>query len=125
MKKKQPNLQAVKVKISEYFKECDRVNSESPQKIVRPYTMSGLCSHIGIMRDEFTKLEAREEYKPALAKAKLRIENYIEENVLTGKITATSAMCSLKYNFGWTDKPQKDGQSDLIVNFGTNAEYSE
>ena len=112
-------------KIGVYFTRCDDLNVENSTKLVKPYTISGLCSHLGVSRDEFGKLEKNKCLAQTIIMAKLRIENFIEENVLSGRIAAASAVPTLKYNFGWTDKPLKDAAAEeIVVDFGGLEDFS-
>ena len=46
----------------------------------------------------------------------MKIEAFIEENALAGRISANAAQNSLKYSFGWNEKEkvQEDGKSITV-----------
>lgn len=113
-------------KISDYFIFCDSENAQNQTKITKCYTLSGLCFYLGITREDIDKLSENKNSSNMISNAKLKIENFIEENLLVGKISASSAILSLKYNFNWTTRIQKDNdRGDIYVDFGANPEYSE
>jgi len=89
-------------KINEYFKYCDGYE--------KPYTVSGLCIYLDITKETLLNYENKKEFFSTIKKAKLKIENWVEENSLMGKVNPTAAIFNLKNNFGWKDKqePQTD-----------------
>ena len=112
--------------INNYFKLCDSENEKNQAKLVKCYTLSGLCCYLGISRGDIDILIKNKLSEHIISSAKLIIENFIEENLLNGKISASSAVIVLKYNFNWTDKVQKETDNgDIYVDFGMNPEYSE
>lgn len=111
--------------IENYFKYCDGENEKVKPKFIKPYTLSGLCCHLGISRSDIDVLLTNNKSKHTVSNAKLRIENFIEENLLNGRISAASGVIALKYNFNWTDKAQKDANSGETYDVAMNPEYSE
>ena len=112
--------------IENYFKLCDVENEKNQTKIVKCYTVSGLCLYLGITRSDIDVIIKNIKSKHIIANANLVIENFIEENLLNGKISASSAIMVLKYNFNWTDKVTKDDDdTEIYIDFGMNPEYSE
>lgn len=93
----------------EYFANCDELNL---QKLKKPYTVSGLCLHLGITRAELEKLSKKRRLSKICKETFLKIESFIEENALLGALANNPALYSLKYNFGWTDKPQKASEEE-------------
>ncbi|MDR1392199.1 MAG: DNA-packaging protein [Clostridiales bacterium] len=83
-------------KIEEYFKLCQNTN--------KPFTISGLCLYLKIEKLDFLKYLEIEKTSFAAKNAKTRIENWIEENALSGKLNSTMAIFVLKSIFGWSDK---------------------
>ncbi len=102
--------------IDGYFAECDAVNEERGG-LVKPYTLSGLLCYLGITREEYRKMLTVKKYAAVLNKAAMRIESYIEENVLTGELSVNAGANSLKYNFGWGEKthPQPEPNSSSVT----------
>lgn len=99
-------------KVDEYFDWCDAqtqiITGEKGQiKVIRkPYTVSGLALFLDVDRKTLFNYEDKEAFFPAIKKAKLRIENWLEERALTGEVQPISAIFNLKNNFGWTDKQE-------------------
>jgi hypothetical protein len=108
-------------KIDEYFEYCEK------KKI--PYTVMGLAFALGFnSRQTLSNYEKYDHHKDieeeqkiliahTIKKAKLKIEEYLEENLITGKQVA-GTIFNLKNNFGWVDRPNKNrtGQLILIIN---------
>lgn len=97
----------LRLKIDEYFNRCDMAN-ENQGKVIKPYTLSGLLCHLNLSSEELSELCSVRELRKIINSAKLRIESHIEENALNGKLSGTAAINSLKCNFGWNEKAQKD-----------------
>lgn len=97
-------------KCDEYFRACDTENAGNKMK--RPYTVSGLCFYLGIGRDELFKLAKKRSHADLCREVMLKIESFIEENALLGALANNPALYCLKYNFGWTDKPQRAEESE-------------
>jgi len=93
--------------IEKYFSMCDAEN-EAEKKIVKPYTLSGLMCHLGICAEELDALSESRAARRIILAAKLKIEAFIEENALSGKLSGTAAINSLKCRFGWKEKNAKD-----------------
>lgn len=100
-------------RIEEYFLMCDRINN-SPEKNEKdkgkpkkPYTLTGLLFHLDMSAKELDELSKNRGLGKIIAGAKRRIEAYIEENCLTGNLSATAAFNSLKEHFGWSTKNEE------------------
>lgn len=65
-------------------------------------TMSGLALALGVDRKTITNYANKDEYFPAIKKARDMVENALERH-LYGK-NVTGAIFNLKNNFGWADK---------------------
>ena len=107
MNKKNERFIDLEQRINDYFLYCDAVN-ESKEKMVKPYTLSGLLCYIGVSRQEFEKISKTKRYQKLISRAKSKIEAFIEENALTGELSISAATNSLKYNFGWGDTRHAD-----------------
>jgi hypothetical protein len=96
--------------INGYFIWCDEqkeviTNSKGEIKTIsKPYTISGLCVYLGISKDAWNNYSSVDIFIDITAMAKLKVENYVEENSLNGKINPIMSIFNLKNNFGWTDK---------------------
>ncbi|MBE6680878.1 MAG: hypothetical protein E7600_01155 [Ruminococcaceae bacterium] len=107
MNKKNERFIDLEQRINDYFLYCDAVN-ESKEEMVKPYTLSGLLCYIGISRQEFEKISKTKRYQKLISRAKSKIEAFIEENALTGELSISAATNSLKYNFGWGEKADRN-----------------
>ena len=89
-----------------YFSQCDEMNSyyEPKASIVKPYTLSGLLCELGMSREAFRSLSKTREGRRFADYVLMRIEAFIEENALAGRISSSAAASSLKYSFGWNEK---------------------
>lgn len=80
--------------VNAYFDEADEVTA--------PYTIAGLCLHIGYTRDMFLRNSHSTELGEILSQARLLIEQQLETRLATsGK--PTGAIFALK-NLGWSDR---------------------
>lgn len=125
------SAKALQEKIDEYFDECDNRTTKVITKagiIVdmpdpRPYTITGLALALGTNRQTLLNYEERAEYFDAIKKAKLRVENYVEESLWTPKITS-GVIFNLKNNFGWVDKQNVEHSGETTQNVNTNMDLS-
>ena len=81
--------------ISKYFEECDTNN--------KPYTISGLAYALDMTRQSIINYEKDELFFDTIKKAKLKVEQQLEENALIGKGNSTFTIFNLKNNFEWKD----------------------
>lgn len=110
---------------SDYFRECDQGRPSAAcdkcdtyfgdakcdtcvKKLTRPYTLSGLCLALDITKKEFEMLKTNANYSGEVEMALLKIEAFIEENSISGRINGTLALAILRENFGWGEKPPAD-----------------
>lgn len=96
----------LELKIKEYFELCDKKNAEDEKekKSVKPYTLTGLLYHLDMSADELEELSKSRKLSRTIGSAKRKIEAYIEENALNGRLSPTAAINSLKEHFGWNEK---------------------
>ncbi len=91
-------------RVQDYFSLCDEEN--------KPYTLAGICVHLGISREKAKKYLACEydtenaRFSEVLRLAFLKVEAYAEENLFSAK-SATGTIFSLRNNFGWIDKREQ------------------
>ena len=105
-------------KIAGYFAMCDRENliEERDKKTKRPYTLTGLLCWLDMSETELSELEAVSRYhRRVIGGAKRRIEAYIEENSLAGRLSATASINSLKEHFGWQSKDNEEDTDAFSV----------
>jgi len=85
----------LQVKIDEFF------DDESPAR-----SITGLCYYLGFAsRQSFYDMEEREEFTYTIKKARLRIEMFYEECLMTKP--PAGAIFALK-NLGWSDRQEID-----------------
>lgn len=84
-------------KIDDYFKQCDYSD--------RPYTITGLALALDMDRRTLLNYGEKEEFFPTIKKAKLRVENYLEERLIRDT-SCTGIIFNLKNNYGWKDKQE-------------------
>lgn len=101
-----------------YFEQCDEgreveVYDKTRQTVVKmkqsiPYTVPGLAVSLGFCdKQSLIDYAEREEFSFTVKKAKARIEQQRNENMLTGDTVAATSIFDLKNNFGWTDRSQE------------------
>ena len=86
---------------------CDNENllTSADKKTKRPYTLTGLLCWLDMSEAEFLSLEKTSRcHRRIIDGAKRKIEAYIEENALAGRLSATASINSLKEHFGWQAK---------------------
>ena len=99
-------------KTNEYFECGGRVIAGD----VRLYTVSGLCLWLGITRTTLCDYENNARFSDTVKRAKMRIENNLEELAELGLINASVSIFSLKNNFRWTDKTDVQLYGELKAN---------
>lgn len=91
-----------------YFAKCDEEK--------RPYSLSALCLALNITKRRFMALREDQDFSEAVEMSLLRIEAYIEENSMAGRINGTLALAVLKENFGWGEKtPQATERVEVLL----------
>lgn len=123
MAKKRKTIEDYRRLAEEYFDECDRANAVCSEKtpLARPYTLSGLLYALGLDRENFKRLEDTREGRPFVRNVLTRIEAFIEENALSGRISATAASNSLKYSLGWNDKDRASDTGNISISLSETA----
>ena len=108
-------IEEFNTKVAEYFNMCDSteigikvITNEISVPYYKPYTITGLCLYLDISRETLNNYEAIPEFLDTIKKAKNKIENYVEENSLMGRLNPTVSIFNLKNNFGWKDKTEVD-----------------
>lgn len=87
--------------VDAYFEDCESNG--------RPLTISGLAIALDTTRQTLIDYETREEFSDTIKKAKLRIENWTEEQLFTSSKTA-GIIFNLTNNFGWSNKLKEKQQ---------------
>lgn len=97
------SVKEVEDKIKEYFDGCD--------KDKRPYTMSGLANALECDRKTLLNYSKKEEFFPTIKAAKLKVHQFVEEQLFYGK--ATGPIFNLKNNFDWKDRTETEHSGEV------------
>lgn len=89
------NKEEVQEIIDAYFSLCDQLE--------KPYTISGLANALNMSRQSLVNYSKEDEFFDTIKKAKLEVEQQLEENALMNKANATFTIFNLKNNYGWRD----------------------
>ena len=93
-------------KIDNYFNDCEKNNKH--------LTVTGLALALDFTsRYMLIEYEGRDEFATAIKKAKLRVQNYLENKLFSNNAAGT--IFNLKNNFGWQDK-QEINQTTTVNN---------
>ena len=108
----------LEAKINAYFDYCDNFEIDVPiykkgvqvgtakEKKPKKYTIAGLARWLDCDRRTLVDYTEREEYLPTLKRAKLRIEEQLEEALYGNSVTGI--IFNLKNNYGWKDEKNLD-----------------
>lgn len=94
--------------IDAYFLSCH----DEEGKRVKPYSVTGLALALDCTRETLDEYQKRADFSDSVKKAKLRVENYYEENLPFQN--ATGSIFALK-NFGWHDKQQTEHSGGVVI----------
>jgi DNA-packaging protein gp3 len=107
--------------IEDYFDSCyedlieydsEGAIKSSTRVLKRPYTITGLALALDTSRRTLLDYEARnDEFSHTIKKAKLRCENFAEEQLFTSRNTA-GVIFNMKNNYGWVDKQDIDQKTE-------------
>lgn len=115
--------EALQAQVDAYF-DSFKSGGENEGK---PVTITGLALWLGTYRDVLCDYQLKDEFSNTVKTAKLRVEQYAEQQLYIGK-SAAGPIFALK-NFGWKDSQdmnlggQKDNpvEANLTVTFVTPA----
>jgi hypothetical protein len=116
------SVKELQSKIDEYFESCFETvviknkkgnpvfnedgTAQTEKRLTRPFTITGLALHLNTTRDVLLDYEDREEFSNTIKKAKLRIENFAEEQLFGSKNTA-GVIFNLVNNYSrWSNKQE-------------------
>lgn len=85
--------------IAAYFLNCAEKG--------RPLTVTGLALALDTTRETLLDYQEKENYSDTIKRAKLTIQNYVEEYLFVGKNVA-GAIFNLVNNYNWSNKSQTD-----------------
>lgn len=94
---KYTKVEEIQEKIDKYFEECKLNN--------KPYTITGLGLALDMSRQDLINYSKKDEFFDTIKKAKMRVENYLEERLINDTST-TGIIFNLKNNYGWKDKQE-------------------
>ncbi|MFW9969289.1 MAG: DNA-packaging protein [Candidatus Odinarchaeota archaeon] len=108
------SVEEMQEKINAYFEYCDNLNVDDKgnRKIIKPYTMQGLCVYLDIARDTWNQYSKKSEFSDACKKARQKVEAATVEGASTNKLNPVFTIFNLKNNFGWTDKVEVTTKED-------------
>lgn len=94
---------------------------------IRPPTVSGLCLYLGIDRSTWQNYADRKlhpELADIAAYAKMRMEAYLEEQLLTREKNVQGLIFNLQNNYGWREKREVElgGETRRTVADGAQAQ---
>lgn len=107
--------------VQEYYEMCNMQSREIEtnkgiQFIEKPFTINGLCVNLGITKRKLNFLAKKPQYREIIEFCFLLSENYLEENMLNGKINSLGSIFALKNNFGWKENKQDHETNAITVN---------
>lgn len=110
MGKKRIGIEEYERRAKEYFDACDSANGmcDTKQPLVKPYTLSGLLCALSMTREEFSTLYNTRAGRRFASYVLMKIEAFIEENALSGRLSAAFAQGALKYNLGWGEREREE-----------------
>lgn len=104
-----------------YFLACDRANGQCGKSpIVKPYTLAGLLYALDMTEEQFRALANTRNGKSFVSRALLKIEAFIEENALSGRLSASAAANTMKYYFDRNEKEKMCGNKNITVTLDDN-----
>ena len=83
-------------------------------ELAKPLTITGLCIHCGIIKDQLFDYSQDDQYKTIVKMAKQEIENYLQYVSMNEQYNVTGALFNLKCNFGYNDKQGQ--QTNVQIN---------
>jgi len=86
-----------------------------------PWTISGLCIHLGIVKDTWYNYSKLKEFSDSCKAAQIKIENYAENKLFT-QPNVTGIIFNLKNNFNWVDKQEINSNNTNTNIDNTNKE---
>lgn len=91
------SVEKMETDILHYFHGCKPLKADGP-----PPTMAGLAFALDSDRKTLLNYSNKDEFFPALNKARNRVEVYLEQRLDENTVAGT--IFNLKNNFGWIDK---------------------
>ena len=100
--------EAFETAVDAYFADC-KVES-------RPFTMSGLANALGMSRVTLMQYEHRDpRFTNTVKRARAKVEQQLEEGLLTRERQVAGHIFNLKNNFGWKDVQEVEHTHTLVM----------
>lgn len=108
------SVEELQNQIEAYFLSLQ--DPDKPGVYLRPPTITGLALALGTTRQTLLEYEGEVEgrdnkdkrFADAIKEAKVKCEQWVEENAMLGKANATFSIFNLKNNYGWKDKTETE-----------------
>lgn len=102
--------------IDAYFEKCDNHTAEIVRggrkitvKAPLPYTMTGLAIALGFeSRSSLVNYKRRGKFLNTIRASRLRVEEAVEQKMLTSQGVVAGVIFNAKNNFGWVDRTEVD-----------------
>lgn len=124
---KYQNKEELQLEIDRYFYEATHDETGNEREKHKPISVTGLAFYLGFAdRQSITDYQSKDEYSFTIKRAKLQIEQYLEEKLLGNNVTGV--IFNLKNNYGWKDKQEIESTGGVNVNimkFSENQENEE
>lgn len=122
--KKYETKEELQAAIDKYFYNSTHDKDGNERDKEKPISITGLALALGFAsRQSIADYNGKDEYSYTIKQAKLRIENFLEERLLSNNVAGV--IFNLKNNYGWKDKLDIGGDLDLNVNNLSDAELDE
>lgn len=106
-------------KIDEYFNSCYEdvsiTEDKVIKKLIKPFTITGLALALDTNRETLMNYQEKEEFFDTIKKAKLRIENFAEEQLFLGKNTAGVIFNLINNYKGWSNKTEIESNQNIKI----------
>ena len=100
-------VQDLQDEIDWYFFQAAYDSCGNPRLVHKPITITGLAYYLGFeSRQSITDYQERKKFSYTIKRAKLRIEQYLEECLYGNNVTGI--IFNLKNNFKWVDQQSID-----------------
>lgn len=104
--------------IDKFFADADAAGD--------PYTVTGLCLVLDVERETLLKWQRGSHEDDSISdmvkKAKLRIQNQMEKNVLLGKGNTVFTIFSMKANYAWKETSVVEQNTNLEISLDKKLE---
>lgn len=119
-------VESLEEAIDSYFADAD-VKSEMRNEKYPVYSMSGLALYLDMSRQTLINYGKDEIFFDTIRKAKSRVENCVEDRMISGQGNAAGLIFNAKNNFDWTDKivQERSGEQRIIVSSDKEKELLE